>query len=283
MKWLYFLPHIWYTEIRNTVSGGVEMRRYYRIILTALVAVMLSACAGKSDEPATERAKEPTEAVVPTQPESRAPDIQIAEETSAAAEAETGVQESTQAATEAAGQSTAETQAAKTQPSRETEPAKVYSVEAFETTMYATASVNVRASYTTQSEVLTSLTPGQKVQVTGRSANGWMRIIYDGRDAFVYQKYLSDGAPTTEPATTRPDREAESQTQPPAPDVSLYPGDVTEDPVKSPGELPIVAPAPIMTAPEQDRSVMENGPGMITPGGGESWTEPVLPGSGPGM
>lgn len=254
------------------------MKRYCRIAIAVTIAAMLSACSSKSDEPATEKEKDSTELVVQTQPESREPDIRIQEEEPTLAEPETSAPESTQAAEPS---KPAETKSAQTKTAavKETEPAKVYSVKAFESTMYATASVNVRANYTTQSEVLTSLSPGQKVLVTGKSANGWMRIIYDGQDAYVYQKYLADQAPQKKSET------APKQT--PSPDVTVYPGSVQDDPVTTPGELPIVAPAPVTPAPVtpspgQSNSVMEYGPGMVSPGGGQSQTVPGTPGYGPG-
>ena len=67
----------------------------------------------------------------------------------------------------------------------------VYAVTAVQKTMYVTQPVHVRASYTTKSDVLTSFGTGQKVAVTGQSANGWMRITYKGGEAYIYKKYLS--------------------------------------------------------------------------------------------
>lgn len=257
------------------------MRRYNRMIIAVMAAAVLSACSAKSDAPATEKVGENTELV--TQPETRKPDIQIQEETTSAPREttapETTAQETASAADAGNTLPKAAEKMAETRAVRETEPARVYAVEAFEKTMYATASVNVRVSYTTRSDVLTSLRPGQKVNVTGRSANGWMRIIYDGRDAYVYQKYLDDNAPKsgTEAAKT------ENGT----PAVITYPGSIADDPTTSPGELPVIEPIPVMTSPGQNatqgNSVTEYGPGMISPGAGNSWTEPATPGYGPGM
>lgn len=257
------------------------MIRYNRMIIAVLAAAMLSACSAKSDAPATE-----TVGAV-TQPETGQPVIQLQEETSSAPEL-TDFENMPVAGTGSGllkeAEKTAETKvSAETRPAEEKEPVKVYSVEAFERTMYATAFVNVRSSYTTQSDVLTSLSPGQKVRVTGRSANGWMRIIYNGRDAYVYQKYLNDSVPTSKNGTGV--KQPESH-----PAATAYPGNVAEDPAKSPGEVPIVEPIPIMTAPGQNSSseipgssAAEYGPGVVSPGGGNSWSEPGTPGYGPGM
>lgn len=249
------------------------MKRYCRIAIAVTIAVMLSACASKSDGPATEKEKDSTELVVQTQPESREPDIRIEEEEPTSAQPE-----STPAAEPS---KPAETKAVQTKPAaetktvKETEPAKVYSVKALESTMYATASVNVRASYTTQSEVLAGLSPGQKVLVTGKSANGWMRIIYDGQDAYVYQKYLADQAP--QKSETAPTQAEDQESE-----VTVYPGSVQEDPLMSPGELPIVEPFPAAASSGQGSSVLESGPGMVSPGGGTNQTVPGTPGAGPG-
>ena len=78
---------------------------------------------------------------------------------------------------------------------RETEALPVYAVTAVQKTMYVTQPVHVRASYTTKSDVLTSFGTGQKVAVTGQSANGWMRITYKGGEAYIYKKYLSSSKP----------------------------------------------------------------------------------------
>lgn len=272
------------------------MRKYRGILIAVAAAAMLCACFGKSDDPAKEKPEEYT--TESAQPESRKAVIQILDETPAATQPETGSQESEQERIQEgakaaegkgnAGQGTGGTKAAVTDAVRETEAAKVYSVEAFEKTMYATANVNVRASYTTKSKVLTSLTPGQKVKVTGRSANGWIRVIYDGGDAFVYQKYLSDSAPKQEPAVRESAQAGINSTPPgnpePAPGVATYPGNPVEDPHMTPGEIPIVEPAPVMTAPQQPgNSVTQSEPGVALPGGGNSRAENVVPGTGPGM
>lgn len=252
------------------------MRKYRGILIAAAAAVMLCACAGKTDGPAKEKVNANTE--VSDQKESRKAEIQILDETPAATEPETGAQESLSesaaaAGEEGVGQETGETKTAGQDAVRETEAVKVYQVEAFEKTMYATANVNVRANYTTKSEVLASLKPGQKVKVTGRSANGWMRVIYEGRDAYVYQKYLSDSGAAPAPDSTLGA----------APDVTTYPGNLAEDPPKAPGEIPIVEPAPVMTAPNQGGSVTQSGPGIVSPGGGSGRMETAVPGTGPGM
>ena len=258
------------------------MRRYQVAMITVLLAALLTSCSKKADEPATERSQENVQETVQT--ETRKPVIEIMDETEAASEPETSAPTETSAPAETRADGTAgvgETgavvsseAAAETKPVKKVEAPKTYSVEAFEDTMYATASVNVRASYTTQSEVLTSLSVGQKVRVTGKSANGWMRIIYDGRDAYVYQKYLSGSAPgqKTEKSKTAP------VTAPKAPESqpsssSPAPGSLSDSPAMSPGEVPIVSPAPTNNTSWGGGMAPGTGSGMSAgPGSGSSQT-----------
>ena len=73
-------------------------------------------------------------------------------------------------------------------------------------TVYATGTVNIRASYTADSDKLGSLLVGQSVTRTGTSiagteAEGWSRIqLSDGTTAYISNKYLS----TTKPVSQQP-------------------------------------------------------------------------------
>lgn len=93
---------------------------------------------------------------------------------------------------ETAAQTAAATKAA-TQP--ETTAAKVYKVTDMKKTMYATASVRVRASYSTSSDVLAGLSKDEKVEVTGQSENGWLRVNYKGNVGYVSKDYLTEKTP----------------------------------------------------------------------------------------
>ena len=59
---------------------------------------------------------------------------------------------------------------------------------------FATDSVNVRASYSTSSERIGSLSKGDEVTVTGTSSE-WARIEYNGRTAYVSMNYLTQEEP----------------------------------------------------------------------------------------
>ena len=73
-------------------------------------------------------------------------------------------------------------------------------------TVYATGTVNIRASYTADSDKLGSLSVGQSVTRTGTSiagteAEGWSRVeLSDGTMAYISNKYLS----TTKPVAQQP-------------------------------------------------------------------------------
>lgn len=65
-------------------------------------------------------------------------------------------------------------------------------------TMYATTTVNVRSSYSTNSDKLGSLTKAQSVKRTGigtGAAAGWSRIEFNGKVAYVSSDYLSATKP----------------------------------------------------------------------------------------
>ena len=57
--------------------------------------------------------------------------------------------------------------------------------------VYTTAGVHVRESYTTDSKVVGSLAKGSSVVRTGECKNGWSRIQYKSKDAYVYGEYLT--------------------------------------------------------------------------------------------
>ena len=77
-------------------------------------------------------------------------------------------------------------------------------------TVYATGTVNIRASYTADSDKLGSLSVGQSVTRTGTSiagteAEGWSRIqLSDGTTAYISNKYLSTTKPVAQQPTSKP-------------------------------------------------------------------------------
>jgi cell wall-associated NlpC family hydrolase len=69
-----------------------------------------------------------------------------------------------------------------------------------ETVMTATTAVNVRAGSSTSSAVIGVLHTGNAVNATGASANGWTKVSYNGRTAYVYSTYLKAAGTTASPA-----------------------------------------------------------------------------------
>lgn len=128
------------------------------------------------------------------QPETTEAVSQARAETSAAARTSAAAQ-----ATSAARPAPAQTTAAPAQ----TAAAKKYQVKDVKKTMYATASVRIRSSYSTSSEVLGSLSKDEKIEVTGESENGWMRVNYKGHVGYVSKDYLSEKAPKTGSSETK--------------------------------------------------------------------------------
>lgn len=68
-------------------------------------------------------------------------------------------------------------------------------IKAVNETVYATAGVHIRESYTTDSKVLGSLAKGASIQRTGVCENGWSRVQYESKDAYIYGEYLTTKKP----------------------------------------------------------------------------------------
>lgn len=82
---------------------------------------------------------------------------------------------------------------------------KKMNIKALDETVYCTADgVNIRQSYTTDSQVLGVLRGGDSVQRTGVCENGWSRIIFNGADAYVYGDYLTTDAPKPDVQPVQP-------------------------------------------------------------------------------
>ena len=64
-------------------------------------------------------------------------------------------------------------------------------------TVYATTSVNVRSSYSADSDKVGSLSSGASATRTGVGDNGWSRIVYGDSVAYVSSDYLTTTKPST--------------------------------------------------------------------------------------
>ena len=86
-------------------------------------------------------------------------------------------------------------------------------------TMYATTTVNVRSSYSTNSDKLGSLTKAQSVKRTGigtGAAAGWSRIEFNGKVAYVSSDYLSATKPQVNTSTGSNSGSSSGQTSKPS-------------------------------------------------------------------
>lgn len=273
------------------------MRRDQIMLLVVMAAAGMTACSGPSGEErlysraAIERETERETASLEV-PEGDW-EIQLEEEseteTTEAAQAEPGADSSAAQRPGTAGQgntnqgSTGQGTAASSRPQQ-----SAGSVTPLNKTMYATASVRVRKSSSTDSEIVSGLAVGQSVKVTGKTSNGWMQVSYDGQTAYVSGRYLSDTAP--EPKETERETEAAPKAESDS-NVSVYPGD-ENDPPADPGGIPIVPPLQITGSgvPQQGNSAV--GPsgssgsasGAVSgPAGGTPAGTVLQPVSGPGV
>ena len=75
-----------------------------------------------------------------------------------------------------------------------------FTIAAKDATMYATAGINVRASYSTSSDIIGALAEGESMKVTGVVQSdgkdiGWYQISHNGNTGYVSASFVSDKAP----------------------------------------------------------------------------------------
>ncbi len=76
-------------------------------------------------------------------------------------------------------------------------------ITAVDETVYVTVdSANVRKSWTTDSEILGTLKFGTKVARTGICDNGWSRIVYNNKDAYINSELISKTDPNKTKSVT---------------------------------------------------------------------------------
>ena len=62
-------------------------------------------------------------------------------------------------------------------------------------TVYATSDVNIRSGASTDSSVISALKKGQSIERTAIGDNGWSKVSYKGKTAYISSKYLTTTAP----------------------------------------------------------------------------------------
>ena len=102
-------------------------------------------------------------------------------------------------------------------------------IKAVDETVYATAGVHIRESWSTDSKIVGSLALGGSINRTGICGNGWSRVVYDGKDCYIYGDYLSTTAPkeNASPSKTSGDKPGTPQTEDNKPAQVEQPTDTT--------------------------------------------------------
>lgn len=155
------------------------MKKALILGLSLSLALSLTACGGSNNN-AADNNQDTSTPEVSQSVETAAPDVEQA----------------TQTTQETTPETTPETE----QPSQEENPVPEETGPKFtevNETVYATTSVNVRASYSADSDKVGSLSSGASVTRTGVGDNGWSRIIYNGNEAYVSSDYLTTTKPTS--------------------------------------------------------------------------------------
>lgn len=129
----------------------------------------------------------------------------VSEETTASEE-ET-IEETEESSVEETVPIETETTTEETEVPTETETIEEVAINEMDATMYATTGVNVRESYSSESNKLRTVGVGEAVHVTGQTADGsWYRIEDAGvGEGFISAQYLSTEKPVIEqPAPSEP-------------------------------------------------------------------------------
>ena len=160
-------------------------KRVFLCLLAAGLIVNLVACGG-SNENAADKSQDTSTPVV-TQP----------------VESSTSTPEQT---TQTAPETTSAPESVSTSDQADTsEPKEAESLfTETDETLYATTTVNVRSSYSTDSDKLGSLAKAQSVKRTGigtGAAAGWSKIEFNGKVAYVSSDYLSATKPQVNTST----------------------------------------------------------------------------------
>ena len=189
-----------------------KMAAYLSLVLLAGV---ICACGGVSSD----------QDQIPTEKEETTTDFDSTDETEETLLETETIEETEESAVETETESETET----ILPESETATAEEMAISEMDALMYAQANVNIRASYSADSEKLGTLQKGTSIKVTGVTADqNWYRVEYKEAEAFISASYLGLEKPVEEapvPAVETPAPEASAGTQAPAPAPVVNPGD----------------------------------------------------------
>ena len=194
----------------------------------ALLAGVICACGGVSsdqDQIPTEEEEITTDFDSTDETEETLPETEAIDEIKESAVEPETIEETEESAVETETGTESETETIL--PESEAATAEEMAISEMDALMYAQTNVNIRASYSADSEKLGSLQKGTSIKVTGVTADqNWYRVEYKEAEAFVAASYLGLEKPAEEapaPAVETPAPEASAGTQAPAPVVN--PGD----------------------------------------------------------
>ncbi|MCM1237020.1 MAG: SH3 domain-containing protein [Ruminococcus flavefaciens] len=176
------------------------MKKYIALGLGLSLSLLLVACGGQ--QTTQEPPKEPDQVVQQSEPVTQP--IEVKQEEPAPAEPLAKVDNADIPA--------------ETVPDDEIEPVEVVDpfAEANET-VYATGTVNIRSSWSAESEKLGALSKGDSVTRTGigvDDAKGWSRVILaDGSTAYISNKYLSTTKPVVQQQQSQSNGSSQTQQQ----------------------------------------------------------------------
>lgn len=106
-------------------------------------------------------------------------------------------------------------------------------------TRYATATVNVRAQASADSDKIGSVAEGDSVSITGKSASGFSQVLLDGKTGWVSSEYLSSSKPSASAKPSAPASSSASRSSSSTPSKSSSSSSKSND-----GNAPAPAPAP---------------------------------------
>lgn len=191
------------------------------------------------------------------------PETETVAETTEVAEVDTEVVKTED--TEEVTETVEDTEVILTEETEETEtPAETpaYTVKDMTATKYAKSTVNLRKGPSSDYEKVGGLSTNQQVTVTGQADTGWYRIDYNGKEAFVSDKYLVNDKVnvaannktnnktnnnTTNNASTPASAETTNTANTPAPEQNAVQQPQESAPVSQPEQS---APAPQPSTPE---------------------------------
>ncbi len=87
-------------------------------------------------------------------------------------------------------------------------------IRAVDEKVYSTADVHVRESYGTDSPILGTVKKRESLERTGICDNGWSRVVYNNKDAYVFGDYLSTKAPASDAPAAKTDGKPVEQPAP---------------------------------------------------------------------